>query len=482
MRNADVENMDTLTAKEKWTYAIGNIPFAVKDAAFVNFVVFYYTQVHGLSGTLAGLAMFIALSWDAVSDPVVGSWSDNFRSRWGRRHPLMLAGGLPTAVLFLALFAPPDQLGQMGVFAWLLGVSIVLRTFLTIYFIPYSAMGAELSTDYDERTVVAKARVTVAWVAGMALPAIAFAFFFQPSDGVDGRLLADNYWQYGVLSALVAGVAALVCVVGTRSVIPRLPQPIARQKFGWKGPLQDMKLAFQNRNFRLSMGANLAFGLSAGVYMTLSLYLGTYFWEFTTAELAGVVVPTAAATVVAFLVLGRLGQRFDKPHLLAAASLLLALNAIWFLGSRLLGLLPGNDHFAIFPLLLLNTGIGVFAIVSMQVLGASLAADILDEQELATGKRQEGVVFAAGAFVQKATTGAGALLAGIVIDTAGLQQGSVPGSVDASVLHSLGLFTMVMTAGLALIALVFNARLRLSRSEHALVREQLVAQTSANAT
>ena len=119
------------------------MPFAVKDAAFVNFVVFYYTQVHGLSGTLSGLAMFIALSWDAVSDPVVGSWSDNFRSRWGRRHPLLLAGGIPTALLFLALFAPPEQFGEVGIFAWLLGVSILLRTFLTIYFIPYSAMGAE---------------------------------------------------------------------------------------------------------------------------------------------------------------------------------------------------------------------------------------------------------------------------------------------------------------------------------------------------
>ena len=94
--------MQKLTAGEKWSYAIGNIPFSVKDATYANFVVFYYTQVHGLSGTLAGLAMFIALTWDAVTDPVVGSWSDSLRSRWGRRHPLMFAGGLPTALLVLA--------------------------------------------------------------------------------------------------------------------------------------------------------------------------------------------------------------------------------------------------------------------------------------------------------------------------------------------------------------------------------------------
>ena len=177
--------MRTLSGTEKWTYAIGNIPFSVKDAAYINFVVFYYTQVQGLSGTLTGLAMFIALLWDGISDPVVGSWSDTLRTRWGRRHPLLVAGGLPTALLFMALFAPPEGLSEMEVFAWLLGVSILLRTALTIYFIPYSAMGAELSTDYDERTVIAKARVTMAWLGGMALPAIAFLFFFQPVDGVD---------------------------------------------------------------------------------------------------------------------------------------------------------------------------------------------------------------------------------------------------------------------------------------------------------
>ena len=467
--------MQVLSAKEKWTYAIGNMPFSVKDAAYVNFVVFYYTQVQGLSGTLTGLAMFIALSWDAISDPIVGSWSDSLRSRWGRRHPLLVAGGLPTALLFLALFAPPDGLSEMGVFTWLLAVSILLRTFLTIYFIPYSAMGAELSADYDERTVIAKARVTMGWLAGMALPAIAFTVFFRPQDGLDGRLMAANYWQYGVLSALVAGVTALVCIVGTRSAIPRLPQASPGQAFNWGQPFGDLALIFRNRNFRMSMGANLAFGMCAGVYTTLGLYMGTYFWEFSTDQLAGLVIPAALATLLAFMVLNRLGRRFDKPTLLAAASLALAVNLIWFIGARLIGLMPENGHPIVYPLQLLNAGIGVLLIVTLQVLGISLAADILDEQELITGRRQEGVVFAAGSFVGKATTGAGALLAGIVIDLSGMAPGLAPGEVSHSVLQSLGWFAMIIVASLALVAFVFFTRLRLSRADHARVMSQLAS-------
>jgi len=468
-----VTPISILTPKEKWTYAIGNIPFSVKDAAFANFVIFYYTQVQGLSGTLAGLVMFITLTWDAVTDPVVGSWSDSVRSRWGRRHPLLVAGGVPTALLFMALFSPPDSLGETGMFIWFLAVAILLRTFLTIYFIPYTAMGAELSTDYDERTVIAKARVTMGWLGGMALPAIGFALFFGVQEGVDGRLVADNYLHYGFLSALVAGVAVLVCVVGTRSVIPRLPTAKNAQKFSWRAPINDLKLVLENRNFRMSVGANLAFGMSTGVYGTLSLYLGTYFWEFSAQQLAGMVFPVAGATLLVFVALNHLGQRYDKPKLLVVFSLALALNGFWFIGARLLGFLPENGHSLIYLLLMISTGIGVFMIVGIQVMASSLSADIIDQQEITSGRRQEGVVFAAGAFVAKATTGVGALIAGIVIDVAGLKAGSIPGHVDESVLQSLGWFTLAMTGGLGLLACFYYSRLRLGREEHLEMRRQL---------
>jgi GPH family glycoside/pentoside/hexuronide:cation symporter len=466
--------MRQLSSLEKWSYAIGNMPFSVKDAAFVNFVVFYYTQVQGLSGTLTGLAMFIALSWDAISDPVVGSWSDTIRTRWGRRHPLLVAGGVPTALLFLALFQPPGNLGETGIFLWLLGVSILLRTFLTIYFIPYSAMGAELSTDYDERTVIAKARVSMGWLAGMVLPAIGFAVIFQTRGEVDGRLVQSNYIDYGILSAVLAGVTAVFCVWGTRTVIPRLPQSQSTDApFTLVQPYRDLKIALGNYKFRLTMGAGLAFGIATGVFTTLSLYLGTYFWELSSDQLAGLVVPTALATMLAFVVLARLGQRYDKPSMLGAACLILAINFFCLVGARLLGLLPANGHPLIYILVLTSTGIGVFAIVMLHVVTISLMADLLDEQELSTGRRQEGVFFAAAAFVLKATTGLGAMLAGVVIDIVGLAPGSEPGSIELSVLQSLGWFAVILTSGMAVIAFAFYRRINMTREDQMLVKQQL---------
>jgi Na+/melibiose symporter-like transporter len=81
-------------------YGIGNLPEGVKTAAFGFFLLFYYNQVLGLSGSLAGVALLVAMCFDAVSDPLVGSWSDFTRSKWGRRHPFMYLAAVPFALCF----------------------------------------------------------------------------------------------------------------------------------------------------------------------------------------------------------------------------------------------------------------------------------------------------------------------------------------------------------------------------------------------
>ena len=101
----------------KIVYGLGSVADGVKNTTFNVFLLFFYTQVAGLSGSLAGAAILIALVFDAVSDPLIGNISDNFHSRWGRRHPFMYAAALPMAVFFGLIFSPPQGLGQAGLFA-----------------------------------------------------------------------------------------------------------------------------------------------------------------------------------------------------------------------------------------------------------------------------------------------------------------------------------------------------------------------------
>ena len=100
--------MQATNLRGRLVYGSGVVNYALKDAAFGVFVLFYYKQVLGLSGTLTGLAIALSVLWDAISDPLVGAWSDRLRSRWGRRHPLMVASVLPLALSFIGLFWPTD--------------------------------------------------------------------------------------------------------------------------------------------------------------------------------------------------------------------------------------------------------------------------------------------------------------------------------------------------------------------------------------
>ena len=160
---------------------------------------------------------------------------------------------------------------------------------------------------------------------------------------------------------------------------------------------------------------------------------------------------------------------------MAAFSLVLASNSVWLFGGRLFDVLPANNHPMLYSLLLVNTGIAVFSIVCLQIMAASFAADILDELEFQTGKRQEGVIFAVGAFLSKATIGAGALIAGVVIQWVGIQSDSLPGQVPADVLQSLGWFTLIIVAGFSMLGFGFTTQFRLNRDDHAKLRKTLDA-------
>ena len=114
----------------------------------------FYNQVLGVSPGLCGTVFLIASIVDAISDPLVGAWSDRFRSRWGRRHPFMLFSVAPLTLGFYLMYAPPDGLSELQYFWWFLGTMTILRLGKTFYAIPHDALGAELTDDYHERTSV----------------------------------------------------------------------------------------------------------------------------------------------------------------------------------------------------------------------------------------------------------------------------------------------------------------------------------------
>src|SRR5665213_2758336 len=213
--NTEALQRDVGSLRTKLFYGFGSVAFGIKDNGFQTILLLFYNQVIGLPGPLVGLAIAIALMVDAFLDPIVGQISDNFHSRWGRRHPFMYASALPVAVSYLLLWNPPHW-SPAHLFWYLTGVAIVIRTFITFYEVPSAALAAELTQGYDERTVLLSYRYFFGWVGGLAVYLVALALLLRPdATHATGQLNPVGYARYGLLASAIMFVAIIVSAAGT---------------------------------------------------------------------------------------------------------------------------------------------------------------------------------------------------------------------------------------------------------------------------
>ncbi|MFK7977532.1 MAG: MFS transporter [Halioglobus sp.] len=462
--------MAHINLRDKLTYGIGSVPYAAKDAAFATFVLFFYTQVLGLSGSLTGLAIFLSVLWDAISDPIVGAWSDRLKTRWGRRHPAMIIGTVPLAASFVMIFSPADfVLNTQGpLFGWLLFCVLMMRTFLTVFYIPHKAMGAEISDDYLERSSIVNFRTNLAWIVGVTLPAIALALLFGDVGETDGRLVSANYQLYGWASFVLVVLASAICIVGSWKFIPRLrsvAQRSVEESPGFMGMVRDTAATLQNANFRRIFILEIAVGGTMGVTGALQMITWTYFWELSSGDIAVLLLASLVAVACTFPSVAWLGKHWEKQTLLKYAVIGLFFNSLWFVPGRLLGVLPENGTTILFILIFTNaaitTGLTILRTVSLY----SILADIADEHELATGRRQEGVFFAASTFALKFVMGFGYMIGGPLLDFVGLQGGVAPGEATDSALFGIGMVVGPIVTVTLLVPWWMAARIDVSKEK-----------------
>ena len=168
------------------SFGFGNIAEGIKSTAYGAFLLFFYQQVLGLSGSLAGLALAISVLSDAISDPLVGQFSDRFQTKWGRRHPLIAASAIPLAISFFLLFNPPTDLSQIQLFSWLVCFAVFARISITFYDIPHLALGAEMAHDYEQRTTLFTISTLFRIASGALITFTAYELFFPTTESERG--------------------------------------------------------------------------------------------------------------------------------------------------------------------------------------------------------------------------------------------------------------------------------------------------------
>lgn len=448
-------------------YGSGSIAFGVKDNAFAYFLLIYYNQVLGLSATAAGAALMIALVWDAISDPIIGSVSDNWHSRWGRRHPFMYASAIPFALGFYLLWNPPDGLSQQGLFWYMLIGAVGVRTVLTLYEVPSSSLVPELTEDYDERTALISFRFFFGWYAGLSMAALAYTVFLAATpEYPNGVLNPDGYFGYSVVGAIAIGVSILISAAGTHPFITRLRQPPPKRPFVLRQTFGEMLQTLSNRSFlSLFLGALFLAG-GMGLTAALQIYISTYFWEFTSEQIGTIVLFQFFSALIAPVLAPVLTRRFDKK----ATAMGLAIFAIVFGAApivlRLLGWFVENGHPWLLPMMRGHAMIEVTVFIMVSIVLTSMVADVAEENEIRNGRREEGLFFAARNFALKATSGIGVFLAGLTLDAVGFPEDAMPGAVDPDVIFRLGVVFGPLLMCLYLVSVVFIAGYKITRQGH----------------
>jgi GPH family glycoside/pentoside/hexuronide:cation symporter len=458
----------------KFWFGFGQAAEGMTNAAFNAFLLLYYCQVLGLPAHLGGAALFVALAIDAVTDPMTGSISDAMRHRWGRRHPFMYAAALPMWVTFALVFNPPSGLGTTGLFLWMLSFTVLTRIAMTLYHVPHLALGAELSSNYDERTTI------VAWRNFFALSGAAMLFLvcrqwlmLPTEEFPNGQLNPASYPPMGMFFGIAIGVAILFSAAGTHSRIPTLRGPSHREPFSFRRLARELAEAMNNSSFRSLFIGVLVLFISRGVASTLDIYMGTFFWGLETDRV--LLMPLAAMFGVAigtpFWAIASRGREKCR---------LFMMGLLWF--STLTFLLPFLKIVGLyFPSESALYLPGILSIIFAAAVGASaplvlvgsMMADLADEHELETGRRQEGILFGALSFSYKAAVGAGSGLAGLALSAIAWPQQVEPSQVPAEKILALGLIAGPGIAVFMAIGALMMYRYKLTKERVADIQLQL---------
>lgn len=455
-------------------YCAGQLVEGVINNVLSVFLLFYVTTACGLEGGLAGIALSIGLIIDAVMDPLIGSTSDGWRSRYGRRLPFMVAGLAPMAICFILVFCLPKGLGQVGLAAWLASLLIVMRIAMSLFVLPYQAVGAELSDDAKERASVMSWRWGLGQIGALLVMILGFGVFLGGKDGLAHR---EAYFPFGLTLAGIFVFGALMAIRMTWITRDRQHQPAAAEGAAGVRVFREMGEAFRNPSFRILFAGAILLFVAIGVYAALSIHTNTFFWKLNANQTQLVTLGLFGGLLVGAPLAGPMLAWFEKAMVLVIGmvGLGLAMSAPTFL--RFAGLLPlTGQPLAVTLAAIMLVGGALMAAAAIAFM--AMIADAADEHEYLFGARREALFFAGWSFASKAATGIGALVSGAVLQfihfpTDLAQRGGMDAVLPTSMTDQLALFTGPGTGVLAIAAALLNLAYRLDRKKHAAILQAL---------
>ncbi len=424
MNDSSVPTTEKLRFPTKLAYGAGDLGAAITANILAFFLLFFFTNVAGLGAGLAGSILMIGKIWDAVNDPIVGVLSDRTQSRMGRRLPWMLWGAIPFGIFFFLQWVVPRfssdvGVNQWGLFWYYVIIAILFNTAYTAVNLPYTALTAELTQDYNERTSLNSFRFTFSIggsILSLIIAQIIFSLVKAGGQQADGSC-NSNSLQYLVLGGVCAILSVLPvywCVYGIRDrVLASEQRRLDNSDNSDSLPFgEQLKIAFSNRPFLYVIGIYFCSWLAVQVTASIIPYFVVNWMRMSENDFITVTLAVQGTALLMLYVWSWVSARLGK-------------KAVYFMGmgvwiiaqAGLFFLQPGQV--ALMYVLAVMAGIGVS---TAYLVPWSMVPDVIELDELNTGQRREGVFYAFMVLLQKMGLAVGLFVLGQGLAIAGFKE------------------------------------------------------------
>jgi glycoside/pentoside/hexuronide:cation symporter, GPH family len=430
-----------ITFREKVAYGLGDFASSMFWRLFMMFLMFFYTDVFGISAAVVGTMFLITRIWDSVNDPLMGMIADRTNTRWGKFRPFLLFGAIPFAVIGILIFSTPD-FGLTGKIIYAYITYNLMMVIYTVVNVPYAALMGVMTANTEQRTLLASYRFLGAFSGSL------FVVYSMPYvvEYFEGRLdTAAGYQAAVAIYAIFAAVLFMLTFAGTKE---RLQPPRERNTFR-----DDLKDIMKNKPWFIMLAANISFLVfnsmrDAAIIYYIRNFIGTQEIMF-----FGSVSPTAMISSYGsiWIVANIVGVSFAKPvarRFGKKRTFLTAMIATTVMSFALFFLLPHQIEL----ILMLNFVMGVTTGINLPIIW-SMFADIADYSEWKNFRRATGLIFSSSSMSQKFGFAIGGALSGYLLALFAYQEGGVIQS-DTAVLGIRLLISVFAGMG-ALLCCVF---------------------------
>ena len=443
---------------EKLSFGLGGGVNAIKTDFFVWYLGAYYLTVLGLNPILTGSALLLALFVDAISDPLIGTFSDRINSKFGRRHILMGLSLVPISITYFMLFIPDKNWSEGSLFFWLFSFTILTRFSVTLFDIPHRALAAEIPNTYEEKANIMSMREGF-----QSIIALSHSFIILPYINID---VDENWINVGLVGSVMMFIFGLVSVFGTRSLIPDLYKwPVeSKKKNTYREIKEQLRFVYSNKTIILFLLGSITIQLAWGLANSLTFLTQTQFWGLDTLQIQEFIKIYFLSTLLSWFLVPKLVQAFEKRTILISSLFMIGVfQSVPFISYKL-GYAPsfGSDSLVYFLSIFIFIT-GTFSLISLMT-RESMVPDMIDQVQKESNLRQDGAISSLTSFCAKCMTGLGQFFSMFVLWLISFPKGSVEATLQQK--EMLAVFQGPMIMILFLIPIFIFAGYKIDREMH----------------